>query len=1163
MNKTKSKTQKKGKPTSKQSGNHTFLSLTNKRGSESKVISNYYDKIDGTVERAPSKLVDILTSQVISNGLVYAIHYLRTHMETSSNETIQRLYQVSKIQLRKPTEATIKFKDAIYTYIIDGGAVPEVPVEFIVDAYLQDGKWYQYLDSTIPLATCCTCNGINNASLVPRPLLAEEYELLSNLSKTDINLKFSKQKAGEGTGISNVSKWLDEADDEEDVEVKIEDEYVIMNKIPNLSKMINIDPETGLTNDQIIEVLKIDEQEGKLIHNELFLLTEKMDLSFIIPTNQNKVMLKSEKFAGIVQYLKAQYDFNTLDVVIPYCSKQKATVTEDGKAEVIEETEESSIEVGKLLTLAYILVSGLNKPMKKAMKKPTPVSKKKITTSNMLSTNTKLVQKSDEGKEEMAEVLETVIRHLQHTGTIIPTTPSTMLTAVNGKETFGLQRGQLIHGGKILGRKALHCVIKYASGQIYFWDLWTRIMGKLLIDDDPNNQTMATSFFNSMFTPEGVKEVSKKHTANSLLTEALIGHSYGNMTMATIWNLAEQTDNTVDKMRLLNILSEQVILEPVIEGGNKKMFLRHDYDIWIGEVGKMVKDSGNLINVVDWVKINFGFHPFVSDKGVDEYPMSKWEQLTGDIYLEEEAYPALVEEINEKNEWRELKGRTHLPLTTMCKILRGKNSNINLTLTLPNDVMEVLVAVFKEKKEDWNVDPDNGWLRQMDYEVASEDNDYVVEEESLTSQSALSVVASLDPKHYKGKHEDIKHLDQIKINQLQNEITKDLCVSFVMTDQCNKGDKCNLRHTMLLNHQDTSALVQGVKKLATGDPNASVNVMLKGSAKKKASRYDKENPGVRKKLVKQEKFQRINSTKRDSGESKNSQKSNNKNAPDKETKDSNQSYWNTKGNRGNGKGKSGSRGGGYGNRGRGRGKGNDYQRNEDSKPPPSRNRGREWKTGDLSLEGRSVFIGKDRNLKMIFIERDEFGRLENNIFGTLKTVFQDMINFGSVAGFSQFFEKCRHGCGYHTSHHKTCICGGPNSSNCGAYPCIVTAFVPRMVEEEKVGLRNLGNLINMGKNGYKGPTGADVHCPWRAAMSKRQKDNDDKNIAQNKAVDSNPGDGTSNKGTMVLFKGEQELQQEEDELLRKLNMIKEKKNKIHGENKSKETYTRFIRVDGN
>ena len=49
--------------------------------------------------------------------------------------------------------------------------------------------------------------------------------------------------------------------------------------------------------------------------------------------------------------------------------------------------------------------------------------------------------------------------------------------------------------------------------------------------------------------------------------------------MATIWNLAEQTDNTVDKMRLLNILSEQDILEPVIEGGNKKMFLRHDYDI--------------------------------------------------------------------------------------------------------------------------------------------------------------------------------------------------------------------------------------------------------------------------------------------------------------------------------------------------------------------------------------------------------------------------------------------------------------------------------------------------------------------------------------------------------------------------------------------------------
>ena len=59
MNKTKSNAKKKSKPTSKQSGNHTFLSLTNKRGSESKVISNYYDKIDGIVERAPTKLVDI------------------------------------------------------------------------------------------------------------------------------------------------------------------------------------------------------------------------------------------------------------------------------------------------------------------------------------------------------------------------------------------------------------------------------------------------------------------------------------------------------------------------------------------------------------------------------------------------------------------------------------------------------------------------------------------------------------------------------------------------------------------------------------------------------------------------------------------------------------------------------------------------------------------------------------------------------------------------------------------------------------------------------------------------------------------------------------------------------------------------------------------------
>ena len=94
------------------------------------MISNYYDKIDGTVERASTKLVDILTTQVISNGLIYAIHYLRTHMETSTNETIQRLYQVSKIQLSKPTAKKIEYNDANFTYIIDGGAVSEIPVEF-------------------------------------------------------------------------------------------------------------------------------------------------------------------------------------------------------------------------------------------------------------------------------------------------------------------------------------------------------------------------------------------------------------------------------------------------------------------------------------------------------------------------------------------------------------------------------------------------------------------------------------------------------------------------------------------------------------------------------------------------------------------------------------------------------------------------------------------------------------------------------------------------------------------------------------------------------------------------------------------------------------------------------------------------------------------------
>ena len=42
-----------------------------------------------------------------------------------------------------PQASKIEYNDAIFTYIIDGGAVSEIPVEFLVDAYLQDGKWYQ------------------------------------------------------------------------------------------------------------------------------------------------------------------------------------------------------------------------------------------------------------------------------------------------------------------------------------------------------------------------------------------------------------------------------------------------------------------------------------------------------------------------------------------------------------------------------------------------------------------------------------------------------------------------------------------------------------------------------------------------------------------------------------------------------------------------------------------------------------------------------------------------------------------------------------------------------------------------------------------------------------------------------------------------------------
>ena len=109
-------------------------------------------------------------------------------------------------------------------------------------------------------------------------------------------------------------------------------------------------------------------------------------------------------------------------------------------------------------------------------------------------------------------------------------------------------------------------------------------------------------------------------------------------------------------------------------------------------------------------------------------------------------------------------------------------------------------------------------------------------------------------------------------------------------------------------------------------------------------------------------------------------------------------------------------------------------------------------------------------------------------------------------------------------------------------------FLPRLVEREKVGMTNLSRAINMvtsQANNYS----RDVHTPWRAAMSKRQIKNDieeddhsnylNSMMAEEKIPEANQ---------MAFYKSQEEIEQEETRMLKKLNSLKEMKGKMKGLN---------------
>ena len=376
---------------------------------------------------------------------------------------------------------------------------------------------------------------------------------------------------------------------------------------------------------------------------------------------------------------------------------------------------------------------------------------------------------------------------------------------------------------------------------MYIFDVWIRVFGKIIHHEDPKIQNMGLAYFHSMFTPEGVKEVNEMHIENSLLTKVIFKHSYGNMTMAVIWNLAEEKGDMVSKISLLNQMSYESPLGTVIDNQEENYFFRRDLDLWILDVGKLIKNSGGVCDEGDLLKAMFGIHSLIQREELEDYPMRNWEQITGEVHLDEVKYPELVKSTREDEAWKSLKVRSFGKLSMICKIIRRSNNKIIFTKELTTSIMEAFLSVFTDKKEEWNTSNNEGYavdLISLPKETNSEDNDH----EDISTESALSVIIGVDPKAL------IPKLEEVKIYQLQKYIgygKGSICANNAMVETCPFGEKCVNRHESVLNHEDSRSLVKGVKKLLSGDENyKKVNVTFKHGSKSNVMQqeYNKENP---------------------------------------------------------------------------------------------------------------------------------------------------------------------------------------------------------------------------------------------------------------------------------------------------------------------------------
>ena len=1171
---------------SKSSGNLTFLGLKNKNQNKygSKHIANYYKDVDGVIQLADSTLINILVHQVENYGLIYAIQVLKHEIEEYDNKEMYRFYQISKKLFEKPEGDEWVIKDNIYSSIHDGGGSSEIPIEFMVDAVLQDSEWYNQADRMIVLTNTALLQNENTEKLVPRAIETIELDRLYDLVQSNLKNSFKESRAASGTGETNAEKWLSITKSKASTIESID--YSFTEQFPILRSLIDINPDIGMKPEQVKEVTEgKDSQITDQLRLEVWEVTNKVDLSFVIPLSQVNVMEGSENYESIKKY------FLSMDFELDHTSIKHHDRSAD------EDQSESMVKVRDLELAALYAQSGVMRPWPKKVSKQSKLQDKVMqSNATQVAANLKVVQKQDEGKEKNAEILEACMRHMKQNGVILEVVPSTTMTSVNGTEVYGLQRDQLIRAGKILGKKALHCFIKHLSGQIFIWDIWARVMGKLLISNDPDKQSMALKYFDSMFTEEGVKRIDEKYIKNSSLTKAILGHNYGNSSMAVVWELAGEKEETVTKISLINQITHEVLLEPVIDNGETKHFFRRDFETWILDVGKLIVASGSVIDIADLIKVMFACHPLASQgSDAEVYPMNNWENMTGEVLLKNDDLEPLVKDIEANDAWKSIRGRTHVMLNAVCRVLHRRNKDLDITEELAESIMCLFQKAYEEKREEWNSSPDDGYIREKDIKTESYQPKESDDNETISTESTLSVVV-------RANSADVtEQLNKYKISQVQRAVTdlgSNLCATHSLTDSCYFGAQCRNRHEGDLNPEDGWTLIEGIKKTISASDQPGINITYKGGtpANEKMRNFNSANPGVRKKFVKNLK-RRVNSTKTGNQETDKSVtwasdvKNNTTSGKEyrknrsRDKVDHDQADDKGKGGRGSFNNQQNNGRGGYkgynnpndyygkgnpspkntfnrgkGGRGKG-GRGKGGQGYSGRNAQPLTNRGQTWRTGDISSDGESVFIGTNQNQKLSFMPKQSYAHLENSIFDSMHRMYNDMVDFQSVAGFATFFEKCAHGCVFHTLHAKKCLCANQHQDNCGVWPCVVTVFLPRMGNKEGVGLNSLGRNINL-RTKNQGITIRKDNSPWRTHMSKRQILND--RLLNEDVIEVEDEDSVEDNEMVVAYKNIQEVEKEEEEIIKRLNLLKSTKSKMKLANRTNaKGSTRFVRVQGN